>query len=843
MSSEPPQDAGAHRIKRKPPPPFPYSTRYPEPDPKDPFAPLSVLRDRTTTLTNLSYESPVAIPDSTTGSSKVLDLATFVMHQRTKSTTLGFPSGENRWIGYASQLRKGASMGLGLHDYSSGPEVPVVATITSTLRPGAREMQRHGSRRRSQSVFALRSGTFSFLESRALPEPRVNLEPPARRYSLSPYSSRASLLTSSSTSSGEFAHGIKQANGTSTRPRSCSSSFVSVPLLDGVPEYSGDALPVCKSMRVVQVDMPATRGAEERSGSPRHPLPLPHPLEKGSPSVSSIGSWSRDLAFYTAPSRPQTPSSIRSSRPVSLPSSVVLSFPLPPANLPPSKPTPFTTSPTTTPSTLKAVPIPSTLATSLPPSISNRRRVSTPPQDLDALPLQLNFSFPKQEQAVESESESLGRKTGYWGHASTMEEGRRSSTTSSLRSTLREAAAAADKLASEDVSIIAPPAATMTPAAAQAPVIMAERTTATATPHTVETALKVHQRATVQSGSPAYAELPAPTPPATHVFPQQSSDGIPPASRTQVAASARPVPLKPDAEEEPGPASNPLKKRSPSCSSHRARAGRSTSTPLPLSRPLPSPPTVTTHAEPMVKYLPTPPSRAYGLGLPRTPAQHLPLVQTSSTRGALQPAPHIIHMARSASSQSGLPPGAAVPRAVPGPTLPVPHAAQSLSTSHVVQVPLPPPPPRCVQTIPLPSRMVRASALNILRSESSSSSHLDSISTASAPQMRRRDASPSSSHGRHSLHTSERHGPYHHHQHPNHHPHNVAHPRSVPESAAVEVLSSAQLAQAARFPVVRENGVRVPFGELWRTRRTVVIFIRHFWYTRFPSFEGHVGGS
>jgi hypothetical protein len=44
------------------------------------------------------------------------------------------------------------------------------------------------------------------------------------------------------------------------------------------------------------------------------------------------------------------------------------------------------------------------------------------------------------------------------------------------------------------------------------------------------------------------------------------------------------------------------------------------------------------------------------------------------------------------------------------------------------------------------------------------------------------------------------------------------------------MLSSTQLAHAARLPVVRENGVRVQFGELWRAQRTVVIFIRHFWY-------------
>jgi hypothetical protein len=47
-------------------------------------------------------------------------------------------------------------------------------------------------------------------------------------------------------------------------------------------------------------------------------------------------------------------------------------------------------------------------------------------------------------------------------------------------------------------------------------------------------------------------------------------------------------------------------------------------------------------------------------------------------------------------------------------------------------------------------------------------------------------------------------------------------------------LSFEQLSQAARIPVVRENGVREQFGELWRLQRTVVIFIRHFWCAAFP---------
>src|SRR6266404_710415 len=130
MSSEPYQDSVAHRIKRKPPPPFPYSTRYPEPDPSDPFAPLSVLRDRTATLTNSAYDSPVVIQDPQFSASKVHDLATFVTQQRKKSNAPGFQTG---FLGHASQLRKGASLGLGLHENLSS-EVP-----TTTLRPGARE--------------------------------------------------------------------------------------------------------------------------------------------------------------------------------------------------------------------------------------------------------------------------------------------------------------------------------------------------------------------------------------------------------------------------------------------------------------------------------------------------------------------------------------------------------------------------------------------------------------------------------------------------------------------------------------------------------------------------------
>ncbi|KAN0132322.1 hypothetical protein V8E53_009748 [Lactarius tabidus] len=220
MTPEPSQDSGTYRIKRKPPPPFPFSTRYPEPDPNDPFAPLSVLRDRTATLTNSAYESPIAeIQDPTLEAPK--DLATFLILQRKKAAASGIQFGDNPPV---FQLRKGAS--LGFHESSSSE---IHATTATTLRPGARESRRRESRRRSQSVFALRSRTFSFLDSRGALEPQPNVESPvsSRRHSLLPsrYDSSSSVLTSSSTSSsGESTNGRRQANKTSIRPRSCSSS-------------------------------------------------------------------------------------------------------------------------------------------------------------------------------------------------------------------------------------------------------------------------------------------------------------------------------------------------------------------------------------------------------------------------------------------------------------------------------------------------------------------------------------------------------------------------------------------------------------------------------------------
>ena len=817
MSSDTYQDDGAHRIRRKPPPPFPYSPRYPEPDPSDPFAPLSVLRDRTATLTNSPYESPVAIPDSTPGSSRVLDLATFITHQREKSAALGSLFGENSWQGHMSQLRKGVSMGPGLHDYSSDTDFPRAATTSSTLRPGVREMQGREARRRSQSVFALRSGTFSFLESRAGPEPQSNVE---RRHSLTPYGSRASVITSSTTSWVSTRGERKTTRASSPRPRSCNSSFVSATLLDGVPEYVGVAVPTPKRMHVMPVDILATGDAEKRSGNPQNVLPLPL-LEKRSPSVSSTGSWSRDMAFYSAHSRPQTPSSIRSSRPVSLPPTSALSFPLVPVNPLPT-PAHFTTSPATS-SMHNYTPIPSNFATSLPPNISDSRRVFMPPEDRDVLPAQLNVRFPRRGQLAESEPESVERESGRFARlrarTSAALQARRSSTTSSFRSTLRAATEAADKLAAEDASIAALPPVTSL-RVTQTPVIVSSRTKprsfAVGTPELKEP--EGCQRVGPQIGGGGFGtSQPAPAPSSTtHTSPQQNIDYLPAVPSAQVLADSE---RKPEVKTELDSAPS-LTRRRTSRSSHKRR---SSSTPLPLSRPLPSPPTITKHPEPVVNLSPMPLSRVQGHG---SSLQRYPTA-TSLMDGAPRSTSHAVHLAPSASPHITLPAGAAQPRVVQAPTPAIPHTTPRTLTS---QMSYPPPPPRSVQVVQMSSRTVHGSASNTMRSISSNSSHVDNMSTMSAPQLRRRDASPSSSsHGWHSTQMSERHG--HNHLHP-HHPHHPV-PRSVSEPGGPGTLSVAQLMQAARIPVVRENGVPVQFGELWRMQRTVAIFIRHFWYNAF----------
>jgi hypothetical protein len=47
--------------------------------------------------------------------------------------------------------------------------------------------------------------------------------------------------------------------------------------------------------------------------------------------------------------------------------------------------------------------------------------------------------------------------------------------------------------------------------------------------------------------------------------------------------------------------------------------------------------------------------------------------------------------------------------------------------------------------------------------------------------------------------------------------------------------TQAQLSIAASLDVVSEDGIRIPFGDLWLGQRTIVCFIRHFWYVCFSG--------
>jgi hypothetical protein len=59
-----------------------------------------------------------------------------------------------------------------------------------------------------------------------------------------------------------------------------------------------------------------------------------------------------------------------------------------------------------------------------------------------------------------------------------------------------------------------------------------------------------------------------------------------------------------------------------------------------------------------------------------------------------------------------------------------------------------------------------------------------------------------------------------------------AHEHSAPVVGLGALPSAEQLDRAARMIVLKENGLPVVFGDLWETRRTVVLFIRHFWCVR-----------
>jgi hypothetical protein len=51
----------------------------------------------------------------------------------------------------------------------------------------------------------------------------------------------------------------------------------------------------------------------------------------------------------------------------------------------------------------------------------------------------------------------------------------------------------------------------------------------------------------------------------------------------------------------------------------------------------------------------------------------------------------------------------------------------------------------------------------------------------------------------------------------------------LPIQTEWDTPSPSQLAYAASLPIIAESGIRVTFGSIFATQRTVVIFIRHFW--------------
>ncbi|VDB94278.1 unnamed protein product [Peniophora sp. CBMAI 1063] len=66
-----------------------------------------------------------------------------------------------------------------------------------------------------------------------------------------------------------------------------------------------------------------------------------------------------------------------------------------------------------------------------------------------------------------------------------------------------------------------------------------------------------------------------------------------------------------------------------------------------------------------------------------------------------------------------------------------------------------------------------------------------------------------------------------------------AHLPPSPDPMGAVLPSAAQLARAAEMVVLQENGTPVPFGSLWKEKRSAVIFIRHFWC---PSCREYLAG-
>lgn len=68
-----------------------------------------------------------------------------------------------------------------------------------------------------------------------------------------------------------------------------------------------------------------------------------------------------------------------------------------------------------------------------------------------------------------------------------------------------------------------------------------------------------------------------------------------------------------------------------------------------------------------------------------------------------------------------------------------------------------------------------------------------------------------------------------------HQTHTASTYRNSPDFDATAVPTMEQMERAATLDVIAQNGLRVPFGDLFRDRKVVVIFIRHFWYVAYSN--------
>ena len=99
MSTSPPRTH--YQIKRKPPPPHDLSEKYPSPDPSDPFASLSALRNRTTSglesdIVNRARSDPHLYSTTTAQvPANIVSISPIPSFPKSEARSLPFPLSDN----------------------------------------------------------------------------------------------------------------------------------------------------------------------------------------------------------------------------------------------------------------------------------------------------------------------------------------------------------------------------------------------------------------------------------------------------------------------------------------------------------------------------------------------------------------------------------------------------------------------------------------------------------------------------------------------------------------------------------------------------------------------------